>query len=274
MARGAASHYSDRGGGHTSSTWRLSAREHERPGVGSVLVAAVLTGIGACVMTVSFRSLVALDDADDLRVPIGAIHEVVVYATIPPRDTSSSPARVTRVARVAPIRNQAIATSTSPLAAPETARVATSTDSRGRAPAGIVSPVRAVRPLMSRSTTLDAVGRDSVWAEVRSSIPIWAIRRRRGQPEVDSLLRLETFRQEAWRGRPMPVSGIYGSLKYETVNMSGGGMSLPLFARGPSRAQRARDSVIHADNLERLARLAARARAKVDSTGQVRAARR
>jgi hypothetical protein len=43
-----------------------------------------------------------------------------------------------------------------------------------------------------------------------------------------------------------------------------GGVSVPL-PFGPSREQRRRDSITHADNLQRLARLAARARAKRDS---------
>jgi hypothetical protein len=42
-------------------------------------------------------------------------------------------------------------------------------------------------------------------------------------------------------------------------------VGLPMFTHVPSREERARDSVVHADNLLRLARLAARARAKRDS---------
>jgi hypothetical protein len=42
-------------------------------------------------------------------------------------------------------------------------------------------------------------------------------------------------------------------------------VGLPMFTHVPSREERARDSVINADNLQRLARLAARARAKHDS---------
>jgi hypothetical protein len=55
--------------------------------------------------------------------------------------------------------------------------------------------------------------------------------------------------------------------------MGGGGASIPLpfLSRGPSREQRARDSVIHADNLTRLTRLAERARAKRDSLLAVKA---
>lgn len=45
----------------------------------------------------------------------------------------------------------------------------------------------------------------------------------------------------------------------------GGSISLPLFSRGPSRAQRVRDSIIDADVRAGLARLAARAAAKRDS---------
>jgi hypothetical protein len=45
----------------------------------------------------------------------------------------------------------------------------------------------------------------------------------------------------------------------------GGSIPAPFLSMGPTRAQRARDSVIHADNVLRLARLAERARAKRDS---------
>lgn len=62
-----------------------------------------------------------------------------------------------------------------------------------------------------------------------------------------------------WRdqGRPIPLT------------FGGGGFSLPLFASGPSREQRMRDSVVHHGNLLRLDRIAERARAKRDTARAV-----
>jgi hypothetical protein len=45
----------------------------------------------------------------------------------------------------------------------------------------------------------------------------------------------------------------------------GGSIGLPLFSRGPSAAQRARDAKVDADNRAIMQRLAERARAKRDS---------
>jgi hypothetical protein len=57
--------------------------------------------------------------------------------------------------------------------------------------------------------------------------------------------------------------------EHRSMAMPLGGVSLPvglpMFTHVPSREERLRDSIVNADNLERLARLAARARAKHDS---------
>jgi hypothetical protein len=53
--------------------------------------------------------------------------------------------------------------------------------------------------------------------------------------------------------RPIPITVVGGSVPFSFLG------------KGPTREQRARDSVINADNLQRLARLAERARAKHDS---------
>ena len=55
------------------------------------------------------------------------------------------------------------------------------------------------------------------------------------------------------------------------IPMGGGSIPFPFLSRRPSREERARDSVVHADNLARLARLAERARAKRDSLNAVKA---
>ena len=83
------------------------------------------------------------------------------------------------------------------------------------------------------------------------------------QAERDSTAREEAHRMAEARDQHRPV----------TIPMGGGGASIsfPFLSRGPSREQRARDSVIHADNLARLTRLAERARAKRDSLLAVKA---
>ena len=75
------------------------------------------------------------------------------------------------------------------------------------------------------------------------------------QAERDSTAREQERRMAEARDqhRPMPIP------------MGGASLPLPFLSRGPSREERARDSVVHADNLARLARLAERARAKRDS---------
>jgi len=75
------------------------------------------------------------------------------------------------------------------------------------------------------------------------------------QMQRDSTLRGEAMRLATARdqARPVPVGATIVSLR------------VPLFSSGPSRAERRRDSIIHADNLPRLQRLAERAKARRDS---------
>jgi hypothetical protein len=75
------------------------------------------------------------------------------------------------------------------------------------------------------------------------------------QAERDSTAREQERRMAEARDQHRPVA----------VPLSGASIGVPFLSRGPSREQRARDSVINADNIARLARLAARARAKQDS---------
>lgn len=81
------------------------------------------------------------------------------------------------------------------------------------------------------------------------------------QAERDSIAREQERRIAEGHEQHRPVA----------VPMGGAGIPLPFLSRGPSREERARDSVIHADNLARLARLAERARAKRDSLNAVKA---
>ena len=81
------------------------------------------------------------------------------------------------------------------------------------------------------------------------------------QAERDSTAREQERRVAEARNQHRPVA----------IPLGGASLPLPFLSRGPSREERARDSVIHADNLARLARLAERARAKQDSLHAVKA---
>jgi hypothetical protein len=81
------------------------------------------------------------------------------------------------------------------------------------------------------------------------------------QAERDSTAREQERRVAEGRDQHRPVA----------IPMGGASIPVPFLSRGPSREERARDSVINADNLARLARLAERARAKRDSLNAVKA---
>jgi len=113
--------------------------------------------------------------------------------------------------------------------------------------AAVPTTTRVVGPVMSPS----GVSRSLVPGP---PIPLpWT--RVKTQEELDVIHREDDRRLAADRAerRPsaMPLGGI--------------GIPLPMFSRGPSPEQRVQDSIVNADNLPRLVRLAARARAKRDS---------
>lgn len=69
----------------------------------------------------------------------------------------------------------------------------------------------------------------------------------------------------AGRERDRLVAEAHDQHRPVSAPLGGASLPLPFLSSGPTREQRARDSVIHADNVLRLARLAERARAKRDS---------
>lgn len=81
------------------------------------------------------------------------------------------------------------------------------------------------------------------------------------QAERDSTARERERRMAEGRDQHRPVA----------IPMGGAGIPMPFLSRGPSREERARDSVVNADNLARLARLAERARKKRDSLTAMKA---
>jgi hypothetical protein len=149
-----------------------------------------------------------------------------------------------------------------PIAAARIATVPPAAGSEASSP-NVGSPSRrAVGPLaapsgFSASRPLDAAARDSSLVQLMSSVPMLARARRPTQAEKDVALReqsrLEAIARDELRPviRPMTAGGI--------------AIPLPLFSSVKSRKQQVRDSIVNADFLQRLARLAERARAKQDS---------
>ena len=103
----------------------------------------------------------------------------------------------------------------------------------------------------SRATILTKTQRDSALSQLAQSIPAfpWLPPTKE---ELDSSARALSQRAAEARGQHRPLA----------IPLGGVSVTLPF---GPSREQRRRDSIINADNLRRLARLAERARAKHDS---------
>jgi hypothetical protein len=103
---------------------------------------------------------------------------------------------------------------------------------------------------------LTAAGRDSLLDSLRRALPEDLKRPVPPRPaERDSLAREESIRRRA----QADVPGVRPQVVLGTV-------SFPFLSSGPTREQRRRDSIVNADNLARLGRLADRARARREST--------
>jgi hypothetical protein len=104
--------------------------------------------------------------------------------------------------------------------------------------------------------TLTDAGRDSLLDSLRRALPEDLKKPVPPSPaERDSLAREESIRRRA----QADVPGVRTQVVLGTV-------SFPFLSGGPSREQRRRDSIVNAGNLERLGRLAERARARREST--------
>ena len=114
---------------------------------------------------------------------------------------------------------------------------------------------------ISARPSLSAIGMDSARRALAGDVPRLALTRKPSQEQIDAELR-ERERQQAntWEAH-RPVA----------LPLTGGGVSVPfpLFAAGPSRAQRRRDSIVNADYVARLARMMKFARARLDSLCRV-----
>jgi hypothetical protein len=112
----------------------------------------------------------------------------------------------------------------------------------------VLAPIAA-----SQLVILSEAARDSL---SRLMAGVWDLRRPLAPTNAqrDSAAREQSLRAQAARDehRPMAVP-------------LGGSLPFTFLSKGPSREQRARDSIINADYLQRLARLAERARRKRDS---------
>lgn len=104
--------------------------------------------------------------------------------------------------------------------------------------------------------SLTEAGRDSLLDSLRRALPEDLKRPVPPSPaERDSLAREESMRRRA----QADVPGARTQVVLGTV-------SFPFLSSGPTREQRRRDSIVNADNLARLGRLAERARARREST--------
>lgn len=261
-------------------TWP-APRHDPRGNTGALLTAAALTAFGAAAMSGPLAPLYHVGrGASTPSVP--AASEVVTFVTPahssrPPlsfsaddsaaRRTSAAPARRTaRLLGEASLRpapaSPALPVVASTANSPTTHVPAESSPSSAGAPTAGAAAGAAASPVFTRpsafaaSRSLGREQRDSVLSRLSRAVPRLAATRRPTRAERDSLWRQEARRQAEWReqGRPIPIIAGTGTI------------SLPLFASGPSRERRMRDSVVHRDNLLRLARLAERGRVEEDST--------
>ncbi len=178
-------------------------------------------------------------------------------AAPPPAPPASPPA-----VRFAPPPPDSSPTSHAPAGASGTRPPAVPlTVDRRRAAAGAPGGAR-LGPLIAPSgfsarQSLSAIGMDSARRALAGDVPRLALTRKPSQAQIDAELR-ERERQQAstWEAH-RPVA----------LPLAGGGVSVPfpLFAAGPSRAQRRRDSIVNADYVARLARMMKFARARLDS---------
>lgn len=153
-----------------------------------------------------------------------------------------------------------------PPATDSAASAASGTPARPRAGEETVlrlAPPRAAAAPFARSVPRDpfapagppsAAQRDAVLGALHDSVPALARARVPTRDERD-----EAMRKASLDARLSPTRTPSGGLA------AGVSFSLPIFSAGPSRRERVRDSAAFAENRARLERLAARARARVDS---------
>ncbi len=117
-----------------------------------------------------------------------------------------------------------------------------------------VGPVLA-QPLTGKPRPLTQIGADSARRALGEDVVREALTRPLSQSVTDAALRERDRQQKAQWDAHRPVA----------LPLSGVSIPLPLFSRGPSKAQRKRDSIVNADYVRRLQRLEAFARARLDS---------
>lgn len=244
-------------------------RAHRAVDIWSAVVALPLTMAAfASVLVVSARTFSF--DFTAPRVDQSSPQETLVYlerpATAVRRDEQSIPTRVPRAATeraaAAPMRVRA-----------DTASVRTSFPPTSARSEGLAGPAPVLLPryrpqLRSTPSPFDLprvrnpfvpeeqwtrAQIDSMLEEMRHAIPILAAARTPTAAERDALIKEQT-RERLIPGRAAQMPGAAG--------MS---ISVPLFAAGPSAAERRRDSAANAEYVARLRRLQARASASRES---------
>ena len=192
----------------------------------------------------------------EASLPADDSHEVVAFVQLDRRATPSTPARTPSTVATPPRavpRERLLNSDTG-------SRVPAQVDTRGSAGAPATANPGAPAPeVRSAGPVATPVG-VRLPPVIGAPPPPWGWLPPT-QAERDSTARERERLMAEGRDQHRPVA----------IPLGSAGFPVPFLSRGPSREERARDSVIHADNLARLARLAARARAKRDSLNAVKA---
>jgi hypothetical protein len=235
--------------GSVRFTWLVRRRETGRRE--SAFIASALTAAGVVGISLPLVHAYRAEQSPSARSAVDP-GEVVTFVAPMPRPTSRAQTRSdTTTRRRSVVRQTPLpsveASPSAPLQYDSVGAGRVDESVRRDSVPAAATTARVIGPVMSRS----GVSRSFIPS---APIPLpWT--RALTQEELDVAHREEDRRLAADRAehRPsaMPLGGI--------------GVPLPMFSRGPSPKQRLQDSIVNADNLPRLARLAERARAKRDS---------
>jgi hypothetical protein len=238
-------------GGSVRFTWLVHRRDAETRQAS--FVATALTA--ACLVGISLP-LVPTYRAEQRAAAASAVArgEIVTFVAPIPRPTTSAQTRNDTTTRRTSLVSHDPTPSIVPL--PSVPQQADSAAGGGIGETLLIDSVSAAAP--TRRVVGPVLSRSGVSRSLVPTAPIpLPLTRALTQEELDVIHREDDQRLAAARAdhRPSPIP------------LGGGGIPVPLpqFSRGPSPKQRIKDSIVNADNLPRLARLAERARAKRDS---------
>ena len=235
--------------GSVRFTWLVRRRETGRRE--SAFIASALTAAGVASISLPLVHAYRAEQSPSTTAAVDP-GEVVAFVAPLPRTTTRAQVRSdTTTRRRSLVRRTplpSISTSSSAPRQSDSGAIGRVDESVRTDSGPVTAPAaRVVGPVLSRS----GVSRSLIPS---APIPLpWT--RALTQEELDVAHREEDRRLAADRAEHRPSA----------MPLGGVGIPLPMFSRGPSPAQRARDSVVNADNVKRLARLADRAKAKRDS---------